>query len=74
MLADVFQPSPSGTSQINEDGHADTFALSWQGTDWLRVTGEWILMQSRKNEYVLAGFSSHSVTQQEFQLSGKIFF
>jgi hypothetical protein len=59
---------------MNEDGHAGTFALSWQSMDWLRLTGEWIVMQSRKGEYVLAGFSSPEATQQEFQLSAKIFF
>jgi hypothetical protein len=74
MRGDVFQTRHSGTSLMNEDGHAGTFALSWQGVDWLRVTGEWIVMQSRKGEYVLAGFSSPEAAQQEFQLSAKFFF
>jgi hypothetical protein len=74
LRGDVFQARHSGTSLMNEDGHAGTFALSWQGVDWLRVTGELIVMQSRKGEYVLAGFSSPSVAQQEFQLSTKFFF
>jgi len=74
LRGDVFQARHSGTSMMNEDGHAGTFALSWQGVDWLRVTGELIVMQSRKGEYVLAGFSSPSVAQQEFQLSTKFFF
>jgi len=74
MRGDVFQTRHSGSSLTNEDGRAGTLALSWQGVDWLRVTGEWILMQSRKNEYVLAGFASPQASQQELQLSAKIFF
>jgi hypothetical protein len=74
LRGDVFQARHSGSSLMNEDGHAVTVALSWQRWDWLRVTGELIAMQSRKNEYVLAGFSSPSAAQQEFQLSAKFFF
>jgi hypothetical protein len=74
MRGDVFQTRHSGTSLMNEDGHAGTFALSWQGVDWLRVTGEWIVMQSRKGEYLLAGYPSADAAQNEFQLSAKLFF
>jgi hypothetical protein len=74
IRGDVFETRHSGSNLMNEDGHAGTFALSWQSMDWLRLTGEWIVMQSRKGEYVLAGFSSPEATQQEFQLSAKIFF
>ena len=72
IRGDVFQTRH--TALMNEDGHAGTFALSWQGIDWLRVTGEVIAMQSRKNQYLQAGFSSPKVAQQEFQLSAKVFF
>lgn len=74
MRGDVFQTRHPGFALVDEDGDAGTFALSWQGLEWLRVTGELIAMQSRKNEYVLAGFPSASVAQQEFQLSGRFFF
>ena len=74
MRGDVFQTRHSGASLMNEDGDAGTFALSWQGVDWLRVTGELIVMQSRKGEYVLAGFSSPEQHNNEFQLSAKFFF
>ena len=58
---DVFQTRhPAATPSImNEDGHATTVALSWQHFDWLRLTGEMIAMQSRRGEYVLAGFPDH---------------
>jgi hypothetical protein len=74
VRGDVFQTRHSGSTLMNEDGNAATLALSWQGTDWLRVTGELIAMQSRKGEYLLAGFPSASVAQNEFQLSAKFFF
>ena len=60
-------------SLMNEDGHATTVALSWQRWDWLRLTGEVIAMQSRRGEYVLAGFPSPQRGQQEFQLSAQVF-
>ena len=74
VRGDVFQTRHPGFSLLNEDGNAVTLALSWQGIDWLRVTGELIAMQSRKGEYLLAGFPSASVAQNEFQLSAKFFF
>ena len=74
LRGDVFQTRHSGSTLTDEDGHAATVALSWQGVDWLRVTAELIAMESRRGEYVLAGFPSASVTQNEFQLSAKFFF
>lgn len=74
VRGDLFETRHSGSTLMNEDGHAGTLALSWQGMDWLRVTGEWIFMQSRKNEYLLAGFPSAMVTQNQLQLSTKVFF
>jgi hypothetical protein len=74
LRGDAFQTRHSGSALMNEDGHAGTVALSWQGLDWLRVTGELIVMQSRKGEYALAGFPSTEVAQQEFQLSARLFF
>jgi hypothetical protein len=74
LRGDVFETRHPGLSLMNEDGDASTFALSWQGLDWLRITGELIAMQSRKGEYVLAGFPSADLSQREFQLSARIFF
>lgn len=74
MRGDLFETRHSGSSLTNEDGHAGTFALSWQGLDWLRVTGEWILMQSRRAEYLLAGDQASTLNQSEFQVSGRVFF
>jgi hypothetical protein len=75
LRGDVFQTRHSGItpSIMDEDGDAATVSLSWQHFDWLRVTGEMIAMQSRRGEYVLAGFPSDSASQQEFQLSARFF-
>ena len=70
---DVFQTRHPGFSVLDEDGDAATLAVIWQGYDWLRVTGEMIAMQSRKDEYLLAGFPASRVTQEEFQLSVRFF-
>jgi hypothetical protein len=76
LRGDVFQTRhPAATPSIlNEDGQAATVSLSWQHFDWLRVTGEMIAMQSRRREYVLAGFPASSVDQRQFQLSARFFF
>ena len=53
---------------------AATVALSWQHFDWLRVTGEMIAMQSRRREYLLDGFPSAALSQQQLQISARFFF
>jgi hypothetical protein len=73
---DLFQTRRPGviTSPMNEDGRAATLSLSWQGTDWLRLTGEALLMHSRRGEYTLAGVPSGELGQNEFQFDAKVFF
>ena len=75
LRGDTFQTRhPAATPSImNEDGHAVTASLSWQHFDWLRITGEMIAMDSRRREYVLAGFASPYASQNEFQLSARFF-
>ncbi|MEO7054351.1 MAG: hypothetical protein ABI191_05205 [Rhizomicrobium sp.] len=76
VRGDVFATRhPAATPSImDEDGHAVTVALSWQHFDWLRVTGEMIAMQSRRREYLLDGFPSAALSQQQLQLSARFFF
>jgi hypothetical protein len=76
LRGDVFQTRhPAATPSImNEDGHAATISVSWQHFDWLRLTGELIAMQSRRNEYLLDGFPSAAPSQQQFQISARFFF
>jgi hypothetical protein len=51
-----------------------TMSLSWQGKDWLRVTGEALLMHSRKGQYISVGVPSGELDQNQFQLDAKLFF
>jgi hypothetical protein len=59
---------------LSEDGNAVTAALSWQHFDWLKITGEALLMHSRRREYTLVGVPSGEVGQAEYQLDAKFFF
>jgi hypothetical protein len=61
-------------SPMNEDGDAVTLAASWFAYDWLRLTGEWLAMDSRKKEYILDGLPGADVTGNQFQLSARFFF
>lgn len=61
-------------SPFSEDGDAFTASLSWQGMDWLRLTGEVIALHSRKGEYVSAGLGGPSRTDTQFQFSSRFFF
>jgi hypothetical protein len=76
VRADLFQTRhlAATPSPLSEDGRAATVSLSWQGVDWLRITGEALVMHSRRGEYVLAGVPSGELTQQQFQLDAKLFF
>jgi hypothetical protein len=59
---------------MSEDGQAFTAALSWSGTDWLRLTGEVVAMDSRRLQYVTAGLPSADLPQSQFQLSARVFY
>jgi hypothetical protein len=76
LRGDVFQTRRLGviTSPMNEDGHAGTVSLSWQGYEWLRITGEALLMHSRRGQYVAVGVPSGELDQNQLQLDAKLFF
>lgn len=76
LREDVFQTRhPAATpGPMNEDGDAFTLAASWSAYDWLRLTGEWLRMNSRKGEYVLDGLPGPEFTGNQFQLSARFFF
>ena len=76
LRGDLFQtrhPGPT-PSIMSEDGRAGTASLSWQGRDWLRITGEALLMHSRKGQYKLVGVPSGELDQNQLQLDAKLFF
>ena len=76
LRGDLFQTRRLGviTSPMNEDGRAGTASLSWQGVNWLRITGEALLMHSRRGQYIAAGVPSGALDQNQVQLDAKLFF
>ncbi len=71
--ADVFQTRHLGTAPLmNEDGRAMTVDLSWQPTNSFRLTGEALVMHSRKGEYTLVGVPSGELNQNQLQLDAKV--
>ncbi len=57
----------------SEDGDAFTAAISYAPRDWLRLTGEAIVLNSRRGEYVPAGLGLNR-TDTQFQFSTRVFF
>ena len=76
VRGDLFQTRhiAATPNPMSEDGDAVTAALSWQRFDWLKITGEVLLMHSRKGEYAFVGVPSGAISQSEFQLDAKVFF
>jgi hypothetical protein len=60
-------------NDFNEDGNATTGAISWNGTDGLRLTAEVIRMFSRRGEYATAGLGLGRVDTQ-VQFDARFFF
>ncbi len=58
---------------LSEHGHAFTAALNWRPNDWLRITGEWLRIDSTRNQRILEGLSPRQVDTQ-LQLSARILF
>ena len=46
---------PSTGGPFEEDGHAWTLALNWRPFDWLRVTGEYLRIDSERGQYQFEG-------------------
>jgi hypothetical protein len=63
-----FLPAP-----LSEHGHAFTAALNWRPNDRLRVTGEWLRIDSTRNQRILEGLSPRQVDQQ-LQLNLRVLF
>jgi len=77
LRGDVFQTrhlTATPPHIMSEDGHAVTAAVIWSGYDWLRLTGEVLVMDSRRLEYLNAGLPSAGLPQSQVQLSARVFF
>jgi hypothetical protein len=72
---DVFQTRTTASfpSDLNEDGHAFTLALSWLPKKWLRFTGELLSIDDTRAERVLVGEAPHQIETQ-FQLLARVYF
>ena len=43
--------------ELEEEGHAWTAALNWRPRDSLRLTAEWLRVDSTRNQRLLAGLA-----------------
>jgi hypothetical protein len=58
---------------LSEHGNALTVALNWRPRERVRVTGEWLRIDSHRDQRVAAGLASHQIDQQ-LQLSLRLSF
>jgi hypothetical protein len=63
-----FLPAP-----LSEHGPAWTVALNWRPRPWLRVTGELLRVDSRRNQRLLEGLNPRQ-SDRQFQLSARLLF
>ncbi len=55
---------------MSEHGHAFTAAINYLPNDWLRITGEYIRVDSTRLQRTRGGLDAHAVEDQ-FQLSAR---
>jgi hypothetical protein len=58
---------------FSEDGHAGTISASWLPWKWLRLTSEFLLVDSTRPERAVTGDAPRQIEKQ-FQLAGRIYF
>lgn len=61
------------TAPLEENGHAWTAAMNWRPRPWLRVTGEWLRVDSHRKQRTLDGLSSRQ-REQQVQLNLRLLF
>jgi hypothetical protein len=66
------QPAGRGP-RPDEHGNALTLALNWRPDERLRVTGEWLRIDSDRDQRRAAGLATRQVDTQ-FQLGVRVFF
>ena len=73
--ADVFQTrtrTPFGPNSESEDGHAFTLAATWLPEEWLRLTGEFLSVDSTRAQRAILGISPHQIDNQ-FQFAARFY-
>lgn len=65
----TFGPSPA----LSENGKAVTAAVSWLPEDWVRLTGELLLVDSKRDERAIVGLDPQQ-TNAQLQLSARFYF
>jgi hypothetical protein len=74
--ADLFQTrteTPFGPNSASEDGHAFTLAASWLPKQWLRLTAEYVAVQSTRRQRLAMGLGADQ-TDRQFQLAARFYF
>ena len=61
------------SAPLSEHGNALTIALNWRPVDWMRVTGEWLRVDSRRDQRTLEGLPAHQIDRQ-VQLSLRLLY
>ena len=61
------------SAPLSEHGNALTVALNWRPVDWMRVTGEWLRVDSRRDQRTLEGLPAHQIDRQ-VQLSLRLLY
>jgi len=65
--------SPGGAVDLGESGYAGTAALTWRPTDWLRITGELLHIDSVREQRTLEGLPARAQDTQ-LQLAFRLFY
>lgn len=58
---------------LDEHGTALTLALNWRPVEWVRVTGEWLRVDSRRDQRLLEGSPARQIDRQ-FQLNVRLLY
>jgi len=75
LRVDLFQvrQTPGDPDSLSEHGNALTLALNWRPRNDLRISGEWLRIDSSRNQRRLEGNEARQV-QQQLQLSVRFLF
>ncbi len=57
---------------MSEDGTAGTFAATWQAEDWLRLTGEVLVVDSKRDQRLVDYVPAHE-TETQFQFAARLY-